>query len=159
VNAPDEPSAPHYTEYDTRLASYAVIVRVGDGGRREVLLALGNWQEPKRWTLPGGGVELAETPEEGCVREVREESGYDVVLTGLLGIETDVIAAQDRDPAQERVLRAVRVFYAARVTGGELLSEVGGTTDEARWIPLADVPELPRVDLVDIGLRLWAPTG
>jgi 8-oxo-dGTP diphosphatase len=31
---------------------------------------------------------------------------------------------------------------------------VDGSTDEARWIPLAEVPDLPRVELVDIGLGL-----
>jgi 8-oxo-dGTP diphosphatase len=29
---------------------------------------------------------------------------------------------------------------------------VGGTTDEARWFPLDEVPSLDRVGLVDIGL-------
>jgi len=38
--------------------------------------------------------------------------------------------------------------------GGELCHEVEGTTDEARWIPLADVPSLPRVALVDVALAL-----
>jgi 8-oxo-dGTP diphosphatase len=38
---------------------------------------------------------------------------------------------------------------------GELANEVDGTTDEARWFLLADVPELPRVPLVDAALALW----
>ena len=38
---------------------------------------------------------------------------------------------------------------------GELANEVDGTTDEARWIPLAEVAGLPRVPLVDAALALW----
>jgi hypothetical protein len=48
------------------------------------------------------------------------------------------------------------VVYEAAVVGGHLRDEVDGTTDEARWIALAEVPLLARVDLVDIGLRLRA---
>lgn len=146
----------HYTQYDTRLAAYCVIVRdSADGG--EILLALWNEDEGrKRWTLPGGGVELFETPEEGAVREVREETGYDVELDGLLGIETDVIPPEGRRRETDRPFKAVRVFFAARITGGELTDEVGGTTDEARWISLIDVPELGRVSMVDTGLRFRA---
>jgi 8-oxo-dGTP diphosphatase len=72
-----------YTDYDTRLASYAVVT---DGDR--VLLARLSWPDAGLWTLPGGGVELDETVEEGAVREVREETGYDVVVEGLLGIRS-----------------------------------------------------------------------
>lgn len=143
--------APHYTEYDTRLAAYAVIVRDG-----QLLLALWNEQERKRWTLPGGGVELHETVEEGAVREVREETGYDVRLTELLGIETDVFAAAERAQDTARPLKAVRVFFAAQIVGGRLTAEADGTTDEARWFPLAEVAELSRVSMVDTGLGLLA---
>ena len=144
-----DPELPHYTDYDTRLAAYAVIV---EGGR--VLLALWNEGERKRWTLPGGGVELHEGPEEGCMREVREETGYDVTLTGLIGVETDVIPSEGRARATDRPLKAVRIFYGARVVGGALRPEVDGSTDEARWFPLDEVPELERVSLVDSGLGL-----
>jgi 8-oxo-dGTP diphosphatase len=38
------------------------------------------------------------------------------------------------------------------VTGGDLRFEVDGSTDMAGWVPLAEVPGLTRVDIVDIGL-------
>jgi 8-oxo-dGTP diphosphatase len=156
-----EPALPHYTDYDTRLAAYAVIVASegaadspGAAGER-ILLALWNEGAEKRWTLPGGGVELHESPEEGVVREVKEETGYDVELTGLLGIETDVFSEEERARGAGsyggRSLKAVRVFYSARIVGGALTAEVGGTTDEARWWPVAEVDDLPRVSMVDTG--------
>ncbi|WP_216653988.1 NUDIX hydrolase [Nocardioides sp. zg-DK7169] len=146
VPSPDSAAA---EPYDTRLAAYAVIIERG-----RVLLALWNEPSQKRWTLPGGGVELHETPEEGVVREVREETGYDVELLGLLGVDTSVIPAERRLAGEGRPLKAVRVLYAARVVGGELTHELDGTTDEARWHPLADVPSLPRVAAVDVALDL-----
>src|SRR4051794_34109409 len=80
-----------FTDYDTRVGAYAVVVRDG-----HVLLAL--WNEPAvpTWTLPGGGVELDESTEEGAVREVREETGYDVALGALLGVDTVVISPERR---------------------------------------------------------------
>ena len=63
-------------------------------------------------------------------------------------------SARDAGP-----LRLVRIVYGAHVVGGSLRHEADGTTDEARWVPLAEVADLDRVDLVDIGLgmlrRCW----
>lgn len=143
----------HYTEYDTRLAAYAVIV----DDRDQVLLAL--WNEPTAplWTLPGGGVELDETVEQGVVREVREETGYDVELDRLLGVQTHVIGVAHRNIETDRPLKAVRVVFAARVVGGELRKELGGTTDEARWFPLSEFSSLPRVPWIDDAIS-WLAT-
>jgi len=140
----------HHTEYDTRLGSYAVIVDEHD----RLLLALWNEGDSPRWTLPGGGVELRETVEEAAVREVREETGYDVALGRLLGVDTFVVPPEERTADRDRYYKGVRVIFEAAVVGGELRNEVDGTTDEARWFPLSEVAELPRVDLVDIGLQM-----
>lgn len=59
----------------------AVIVRDG-----RVLLAR-RAREPFAgwWEVPGGFVERGEHPTEAAVREVREELGIDITLTGLVG--------------------------------------------------------------------------
>lgn len=143
-----------FTDYDTRLAAYAVIVD-GQPGAERVLLALWNEADEPKWTLPGGGVDLRESVEDGVVREVREESGYDVELAGLLGVHSYVVPPERRISRTTRPMRAVRVIFAARVVGGDLTKEVGGTTDEARWFRLDEVVELPQVGLVEIGLEMW----
>ncbi|MCW2791602.1 MAG: hypothetical protein JWO76_700 [Nocardioides sp.] len=140
-----------FYEYDTRLAAYAVIV----DDRERILLALWNEGDEPAWTMPGGGVELEETPEEGALRELKEETGYDVRLGRLLGVHAHVIAPEGRILRTERPLRSLRVVYEAEVTGGELTFEVDGTTDEARWIPLDEVPDLPRSSIVDTAIAMW----
>jgi 8-oxo-dGTP diphosphatase len=39
------------------------------------------------WTLPGGGIDSNETPEQAIVREVKEETGLDVAISHLLFTE------------------------------------------------------------------------
>ncbi|MGO4143920.1 NUDIX hydrolase [Paenarthrobacter sp. YAF11_1] len=57
-------------QFDTRPAAYAVIVRDG-----KILLAYWKQDGKEGWTLPGGGLDLAEHPVDGCRREVFEETG------------------------------------------------------------------------------------
>lgn len=143
-------------DFDTRLGAYAVVVDDQD----QVLLALWNEGAEPSWTLPGGGVELDESAPEATVRELLEETGYEVDLIRLLGIDTEVVSLEDRIGPEPRPLKNVRVVYLARVIGGRLTAEIGGTTDEARWIPLSDVAGLRRVSLVDAGIALLAsPRG
>lgn len=143
-----------FREYDTRLAAYALIV----DNQERVLLASWNEGPEPQWTMPGGGVELEETPAEGAVRELREETGYHVELRQVLGVDTHFVPAEDRIDPPGRPMKSVRVVYDARIVGGELRHEVDGTTDEARWIPLSEVSSLPRVSLVDAAIAM-RPTG
>ena len=140
-----------YRDYDTRLAAYAVIV----DEREQVLLALWNEGERPQWTLPGGGVELHETPEQGAIRELLEETGYDVEVGRVLGVDSHVIPVEERIRGEDRPLRSLRIVFEARIVAGELTHEQDGTTDEARWIPLDEVAGLHRVPLIDTALGFW----
>lgn len=135
-----------YTEYDTRLAAYAVMT---DGPR--LLLTWFNGAVPS-WSLPGGGVEFDESVEEAVVREVREETGYDVELTGPLATHSFTRPAGDG----RRPFKSVRLIYGARLVGGRLGTvEVGGTTDFAAWLPLDEVPlDPPTPEFVRLAVSL-----
>ncbi|MER7911372.1 NUDIX hydrolase [Streptomyces sp. NPDC096068] len=141
-----------------RVAAYAVCVRDD-----EMLLA--RWvagDGTRRWTLPGGGMDHGEEPSRTMVREVEEETGYTAEPTALLGIDSIRLSGRPRRFERPGDLHGIRIVYEARITGGELRHETGGSTDLAAWHPLSAVPGLPRVELVDIALDLWRerpPTG
>ena len=60
--------------------SSKVVVR---SERGQVLLVLR--EDLRMWTLPGGGREPGETPEQTAVREAHEETGYEVALDRFVG--------------------------------------------------------------------------
>ncbi|MEU6948272.1 NUDIX hydrolase [Streptomyces sp. NPDC046316] len=135
---------------ELRVAAYAVCVRDD-----EILLA--RWVDragAKRWTLPGGGMDHGEEPVDTVVREVEEETGYLTEPVALLGIDS-IRRGWLRRLAEPGDFQGLRIIYESRVTGGSLRNETNGSTDLAAWHPLASVPDLTRVELVDIGLQLW----
>lgn len=68
------------------------------------------------WTIPGGAMEPGESIAECCRREVLEESGYQVSITGLVGLYTNprhVVEYSDGEVRQQ-----FSVCFAARIEGG-----------------------------------------
>jgi 8-oxo-dGTP diphosphatase len=130
-----------------RVGAYAVVERDGD-----VLLARWIGSDPPRWTLPGGGLDHGEDPRDAAVREVEEETGYRVELRQLLTVESFRQLVQRPDGPVDH--QTICILYTAEVVGGELRHEIGGSTDVAAWIPLADVSGLTRGGLVDLGLAV-----
>ncbi|GAA1525989.1 NUDIX domain-containing protein [Actinomadura kijaniata] len=91
------------------------------------------------WALPGGGMEMSDSLPGTAVREVKEETGYDVEITGLIGTYTDprhVIAYSDGE-----VRRQFNVCFRARLVGGEL--RVSDESLEVRWVPEDELEALP----------------
>lgn len=80
------------------------------------------------WSFPSGYVDRGESVEDAAVREVKEETGLDVSLTGLLGVYSG-----QGSPV-------VLMVYTGTVTGGDL--SAGHDADEARLYYPADLPEL-----------------
>lgn len=86
---------------------------------------------PFGWALPGGFIEYGECAEIAAVREAREETGLDVVLTGLLGVYSD----PGRDPRMHTIST---VFIARASNPGDVAG--GDDAAEARFFRLDALP-------------------
>ncbi|MBX9472017.1 MAG: NUDIX domain-containing protein [Chryseoglobus sp.] len=132
---------------DLRVGAYAIV-----HDERGVLLS--HWQDGAHggWTLPGGGMEPGEHPEATVVREVREETGYDVRVDAILGVGSILISGADRLTGPGHDLQGLRIVYRCTIIGGELAVEQDGSTDDVGWFTLDEIARLERVELVDEGL-------
>jgi ADP-ribose pyrophosphatase YjhB (NUDIX family) len=89
--------------------------------------------------LPGGGMDLGESITQAAVREVKEETGLDVELTGLVGIYTNprhvIEYTSDGEVRQE-----FSIVFTARPTGGSL--RTSSESSEIVWSDPAEVTSM-----------------
>jgi 8-oxo-dGTP diphosphatase len=114
-----------------------------DADGRLLLIRRANDPGSGQWSLPGGRVEPGESDETAVVRELREETGLDVIPGTWIGTVT-------RGPFEIH-------DYACEITGGVLTA--GDDATEARWSDAADLSALEAagelVDLLYVTLREW----
>ncbi len=89
------------------------------------------------WAPPGGGLDLGETLAECAIREVFEETGMHVEITGLISIYSEPkfdVLYPNGDETQQFTVK-----FAARVIGGELTLDEDETS-ELRWFEPEEIP-------------------
>ena len=130
-----------------RTAAYAVVT--DPGGAVLLVRASPRSDYAGRWFLPGGGVGHGEAPDDAVVREVAEETGLEVRVTGPpRGVLADTLDLPHRGVR----VHTLRVLYDAEPVAGwpaaGLRPEPDGTSDLVELVPaerLADLPLMPYV--------------
>jgi len=103
--------------------------------RRVLLVKRGHAPFAGLWSLPGGKLEGDETPRDAARRELKEETGIEAEVDGV--VDTVKVAAG------EMTSYRLTVFYG-RATGGKL--KAGSDSGAAVWFPLDDIDALPMTE-------------
>lgn len=103
-------------------------------------LALERNQDPERgkWNMPGGFVEVRESGPEAIKREVREETGLEIVVLDVIGIFASTYGGHEGEEGKPIFDVA---FHCRLADGSDGELEVSDESGEARWFPLAEFPE------------------
>jgi 8-oxo-dGTP diphosphatase len=115
--------------YENPLPATAAVVF--DGGNRLLLVKRGMEPEKGAWCLPGGFVELDETPAQGVVRELAEE-------TGVHGeVEQLIDCVYENSPFYGPL---IIIGYQVSHQGGDL--RAGDDAAEVQYFPVDDLPQI-----------------
>jgi 8-oxo-dGTP pyrophosphatase MutT (NUDIX family) len=124
-----------------RLAAYGIVL-----SSRGILATQfsGLTAVPGMWGLPGGGIDPGESPSQALVREVAEETGQVLEISQLLDVQTDHWIGRAPSGVIED-FHAVRIIYAGRCVdpSDPVVHDVGGTTEDAAWMSIADWAATP----------------
>ena len=96
-----------------------------------------------RWIGPGGMLEFGESLEEGARREVKEETGLDIIILRPLAPSDRIISWNGR-----KYLQVVYIDFLARVADGSperdglVVVRPGDDVGEARWFTQAELAAL-----------------
>ena len=124
-----------------------VVLKGAAGAERVLLIRRGKPPREGTWSLPGGRQRHGETVRDAARREVREETGLEVEVTGLL----DVVDSLTRDASGGVAYHYTLVDFLAEWRGGE--AQAGDDAAEVLW---ADPRDLEAYTLWDETLRIIA---
>ncbi|WP_328888568.1 NUDIX hydrolase [Streptomyces sp. NBC_00316] len=92
------------------------------------------------WALPGGGVDVGESVADAAVRETKEETGFDVEVTGLVGLYTNPAHVMAYDDGEVR--QQFSICFTARIVGGKLR-----TSSESKEVAFMDPIKLDELNI------------
>ena len=88
-----------------------------------------------KWAMPGGWADVGDVPSKAAEREAKEESGYDVEATKVIGVYD-----ANRRPGRLELFHAVKIVYLCKKIGGDAAPSF--ETPEVKFFSFDDLPEL-----------------
>lgn len=106
------------------------------------------------YDLPGGGIDLGETPEEATIRETKEETGIDVDNPKIVSATSSFFVPFKPEPTDPRAIQSIMLYYACTFKGGELSVDGFDTYEKEyarmpEWLPLEKLSEIKIASSID----------
>lgn len=120
-----------------RCASKAIIINNG----AVLLNKCQNEEGHIYYDLPGGGQNVYESLEEALVREVKEETGYDVRVDKFVALAEEIYTSTDlRERFPEYTHRVFHIFKASLISDKQdAPTEIDFATEGSIWVPLSEL--------------------
>jgi len=137
-NDPDAPAA------NSLVVGSSAIVVNGEGR-----ILLQRRTDSGNWALPGGTMDIGETLAHSLIREVKEETGFDVRTDRIVGIYSDpghVFAYDDGEVRQE-----FNICIACTIGGGSL--RVSSESTAVEFFAFEDIPTIQMHDSIRTRVR------
>lgn len=112
------------------------VVAIVEDSRGRVLMI--HKTDNELWALPGGGHEVGESIAQTVVREVKEETGYDVEVEAVTGTYTDPGHVMEYDDGEVR--QQFSIAFRARLIGGN--AKTSSESREVLWLSPQEIEDL-----------------
>jgi len=144
------------------MTDYVKWIRSKVGNERIFLNVVGGWVENSQgkvllqkrspneelWGFPGGVMNLGESAEETAIREIKEETGFDVATEELIGVYTKFFATYSNGDQVQLIV----FFFKMKIIGGNYKIDNIETFD-IKFFSIEDIPplfsELHQLMLID----------
>ena len=87
-----------------------------------------------KWAMPGGWADVGDYPSEAVIRETKEESGYDVLPTKVVGVFD-----ANRSGRPLEFFHAFKVVFLCELIGGE--AKASDETKDVKFFSFEDLPK------------------
>ncbi|MCP3740436.1 NUDIX hydrolase [Rossellomorea sp. BNER] len=111
--------------------------------KNEILMVRG--YDSDAWAIPSGGIEMRESPEECCIREVKEETGYEVeVIDTLFVKETNI----------KGIKAKTHYFKVKKMGESQGINDPDNIIASAEWKSLSELQKIEHAYPEDLELLL-----
>ena len=136
-----------YTHFTDPKVGVGVLLLVDD----QILLVKRAMMPQKgKWSIPAGFLDYGEDPKATAVREIREETGLKVEITGIFDIYHNPEAMEDGGAS-------IFILYKANVVGGVL--NAGDDAEDVGFFSPEDLPEIAFSSTHDVVARWRASSS